>query len=145
MSSSPRCSCRAGPGQVRREAPHLLPAPHPSGPQVARASTLGWQSPGGAPQWDSGCLSPITSPAVRQSPFNTDSRSPLPDCLPWFMLWEVQKHLCSQACGGGQLKGRPQCPCPSCARCYRTGLSEVCPRPGHHPQPRPASSTAGIN
>lgn len=79
MSSSPRCSCRAGPGQVRREAPHLLPAPHPPGPQVARASTLGWQSPGGAPQWDSGCLRPIRSPAVRQSPFNTDSRSPLPD------------------------------------------------------------------
>lgn len=79
MSSSPRCSCRAGPGQVRREAPHLLPVPHPPGPQVARASTSGWQSPGDAPQWDSGRLSPTRSPAVRWSPFNTDPRSPLRD------------------------------------------------------------------
>ena len=25
------------------------------------------------------------------------------------MLWEVQKHFCSQAYGGGRLKGHPQC------------------------------------
>lgn len=46
---------------------------------MARASTLGWQSPGGAPQWDSGRLIPARSPAVKWSPFNTDPRSPLPD------------------------------------------------------------------
>ena len=79
MSSSPPCPRREAPGQVRREALHLLPAPHPPGPQVARASTSGWQSPGSAPQWDSGCLSPARSPAVRWSPFTTDPRSPLPD------------------------------------------------------------------